>query len=236
MSSPFLPPSAPEPPAAPPFARQPLPPAPPVWDAAPPAVPGAAPGKRKGWLWVLLACVVCAAVVGGVVVLAGRDSSAPTRSTSTLAAPSDGVTHAGESGWVMSLAPTWEPFEMTSFANEGMWTTGRGSATFGNNVNVFVESPPVDMSLDTYMEFSEDNSEAIIAGVVVAGNEIVDAGDHEYGRMEYSAEMEGTELSFLAIVVKVDGSFVVATYTALTDLYPAEVGSVEPYMVTLRAA
>ena len=134
----------------------------------------------------------------------------------------------------MTVGPEWSVLDFDNEEVEGGWSTGGGDDTFLSNVNVLVETPAVDPSLAVYLEISVANIRAQVDGANIVGSEVVQVGEQQYGRIEYSATMSGVDGHFVGYVVKLDRKFVVATFTTLDRFFAAESPEVEPYLATLR--
>ncbi len=193
------------------------------------------PKNNRTALWVGLG-VVAALGVGAAIWAgtSGKDEAVrPTVVASSLPLPGKGVRVTGASGWAMTIPSEWSSLELSDEAAEGAWSTGGGDDTFGSNANVFTETPTRDVSLADYLQISEANMDSQLPGAVVVSNDLLQRGDQQFGRFEYSATVSGVDAHFLAYVIEVNGKFVVATFTTLDALFAAEAPMVEPYLATL---
>ena len=136
----------------------------------------------------------------------------------------------------MVAASAWTPLDVTGMGIDAAWATGGGTATFTDNVNVLVQEVS-GVGLDDYVTLSEQALRELDPEMQVISFTVEQsAGGQPYGRMEYVADLGSGRLYFLATVVEVPTGFALATYSAAPEAAPAEVGTVEPYLVTLAPA
>jgi actin-like ATPase involved in cell morphogenesis len=144
--------------------------------------------------------------------------------------PADAVAVNGASGWTMGASPAWTAIDIPNVAEEAAWYTGGGSGGFANNINVITESSPATPDLGSYLQLSKDNLLAAVPSATVIASTV----SGEQGRFEYLADFGNGQGYYLAYIVQINGTFVIATYSASVDSAPGEVPLVEPYLSTLR--
>jgi actin-like ATPase involved in cell morphogenesis len=156
----------------------------------------------------------------------------PPTTPAAVLGPADAVPASGASGWTMGASPAWTAFDIPNVPEEAAWYTGGGTATFASNINVITESAPTVADMSAYLQLSQANLLAAIPSATVIATSVIG----EQGRFEYIADFGSGDQYSLAYIVRVNGVFVIATYSASVDVAPGEVPTVEPYLSTLRTA
>ncbi len=149
--------------------------------------------------------------------------------------PADATVFRGASGWQMGVSPSWKKFDIPGFAEEAAWTTGGGTASFANNVNVVVEKPTVAVDLPAYVALSVANLRRSFDKTVIVASGVYSAADHDYGRIQYTATINGTPLAGVGYAVKIESGWALATFVTPPGLFDEFGPQVEPFLQTLQA-
>lgn len=156
-----------------------------------------------------------------------------TKPAPELKLPDPATEATGDSGWTMQISKKWVEFDIPDFEEEAAWATGKGSDEFNNNVNVLTETPAISVSLPNYVKLSAANLTSDVDAEVV-DSQTYDAGGRLYGRVEYKANISGIDVHSVVYIVKIDDTFILATYTATPKSFAEEAPKVEPYLATLQ--
>ncbi|GMQ86536.1 MAG: hypothetical protein BMS9Abin07_2117 [Acidimicrobiia bacterium] len=114
------------------------------------------------------------------------------------------------------------------------WFVADPQAGFAPNVNVLTQVAGVP-DMETYLELSIESGPALMDGFELLREDVLEGeAGQELGVMEYAGSAGGRDLRFLGVFILVDGRAIVATFTAPEGRYDDLIGSVEPYLVSLR--
>jgi hypothetical protein len=198
--------------------------------------------QRARWPLILIAVALAIALIAVIVKVALHsepDLSAPP-STSTLpAAPPmivpEGSVPATGPGWIMEISPEWPDVRTPPKAKaDAAWATGGGTRGFGNNIVVLHESVPASVQLERYLTVSAERLPKLVPSAHVVSRHAYAAPGREYGRIEYTATLDGRRVHNVAYLARIGDGFVVATYSSLPKLFSVYAPKVEPYLASLR--
>lgn len=116
-----------------------------------------------------------------------------------------------------------------------LWWVAEPQAGFVPNVNVLTQVVAVP-DMKAYIELSIELAPGLIEGFELLREDVVEGeAGQELGVMEYSGSAVGQDLRFLGVFILADGRAIVATFTAPEGRYDDLIGSVEPYLLSLRS-
>lgn len=175
---------------------------------------------------------------GGASSTVATSSDAPAEDAD---APSEdagaGDRFASEDGrYTIRVDPSWTRASGT-FAN-GVEAWAVGERTDGFTPNLTVLTQKTDLTIDQYRDLSVRQTDRLIDDAELIPTEEVVEGTagQQLGILDYRGTTQGRELHFYAVFTPVRDGMALATFTATEDQFDELYESVEPSLLSLRAA
>jgi hypothetical protein len=176
---------------------------------------------------LLTACGVESNVTVGPV-----ESSAPTSTDTPTTAGLGGQFVDPQGTYTITIGPDWTAKQPDAVGKEiEVWSVAPPANGFVANVNILTQAAP-GMNLQQYVDFSARN----MGELTLLDQQMIDGTNgNRLGLFEYSGEISGQALHFLAAFDVLNGHAVVATFATDEDSFAALRPTVEPFLRTLQA-